>query len=113
GMAVQWAPKDAHGGSVITINTKVRIGSIAVTVGTAWWASRASGLLMTSMLASTPAWRSLDPLPVLERNSDDEHDASEDDGNLDDCDEGRPEIQESNVAGLFAAASPDSINDIG
>jgi hypothetical protein len=36
-----------------------------------WWASRISGLLGT-LLASTPAWRHIDPLPVLGRDKDDE-----------------------------------------
>jgi hypothetical protein len=29
-----------------------------------WWATRASGLL-AAMMASVPAWRSFDPLPIL------------------------------------------------
>jgi hypothetical protein len=33
-------------------------------VGFVWWALRASGLL-ASLLAAAPAWRHLDPLPVL------------------------------------------------
>ena len=44
---------------------------IALSVGAAWWAGRASGLL-SSLLASTPTWRHVDPLPVLGRDRDDE-----------------------------------------
>jgi hypothetical protein len=36
----------------------------AVSVGAVWWATRVSGLLASPMI-STPAWRSLDPLPVM------------------------------------------------
>jgi hypothetical protein len=36
----------------------------ALSIGTVWWAARISGLL-TSLAISTPAWRAIDPLPVL------------------------------------------------
>jgi hypothetical protein len=49
----------------------VKFGGMALSVGIVWWASRISGLLGT-LLASTPAWRHIDPLPVLAR--DDEQD---------------------------------------
>jgi hypothetical protein len=48
-----------------------RAAGIALSVGAAWWAGRASGLL-SSLLASTPTWRHVDPLPVLGRDRDDE-----------------------------------------
>jgi hypothetical protein len=44
-----------------------RITGMAVSVGAVWWAARAGGLL-ASMLASAPAWRHIDPLPVLGRD---------------------------------------------
>jgi hypothetical protein len=44
-----------------------RITGMALSVGAVWWAARAGGLL-ASMLASAPAWRHVDPLPVLGRD---------------------------------------------
>ncbi len=46
-----------------------RITGMALSVGAVWWAARAGGLL-ASLLASTPAWRHVDPLPVLGRDED-------------------------------------------
>jgi hypothetical protein len=40
-------------------------------VGAVWWAARAGGLI-ASLLASAPAWRHLDPLPVLGRPEEDD-----------------------------------------
>ena len=40
-----------------------------MSVGAAWWAARASGLI-SSLLAITPTWRHMDPLPVLGRDDD-------------------------------------------
>ena len=34
-----------------------------------WWAARAAGLI-ASLVASAPAWRHVDPLPVLGRDDD-------------------------------------------
>lgn len=47
------------------------ITAISVSVGATWWALRMSGLF-ASLLASLPAWRAFDPLPVLERKAEDE-----------------------------------------
>jgi VCBS repeat-containing protein len=44
-----------------------RITGMALSVGAVWWAARAGGLI-ASMLASAPAWRHVDPLPVLGRD---------------------------------------------
>jgi len=49
----------------------VKMGGLALSVGVVWWASRISGLL-GSLLASAPAWRHIDPLPVVGRDDDDE-----------------------------------------
>jgi hypothetical protein len=46
-----------------------RITGMVLSVGAVWWAARAGGLL-ASMLASAPAWRHIDPLPVLGRDED-------------------------------------------
>ena len=44
---------------------------IALTAGSVWWALRAAGLV-TALLASVPAWRQLDFLPVLADDEDDD-----------------------------------------
>jgi hypothetical protein len=49
----------------------VRITGLALSVGAVWWAARAAGLV-ASLLASTPAWRHVDPLPVLGRDEEEE-----------------------------------------
>jgi hypothetical protein len=50
----------------------VKFGGMALSVGVVWWASRISAML-GSLLASTPAWRHIDPLPVVS-DRDDEKD---------------------------------------
>jgi hypothetical protein len=50
---------------------QVQIGGMALSVGVVWWASRISGLL-GSLLASAPAWRHIDPLPVVGRDEDED-----------------------------------------
>jgi hypothetical protein len=47
--------------------TSVRVTGLAVSVGAVWWAARAVGLV-ASLLSATPAWRHVDPLPVLGRD---------------------------------------------
>jgi hypothetical protein len=44
-----------------------RITGLALSAGAVWWAAHAGGML-ASLLASTPAWRHVDPLPVLGRD---------------------------------------------
>ena len=57
-----------------------QMGGIALSVGVVWWASRVTGVI-GSLLASMPAWRQLDPLPVVGRDdeegpwSEQDHDA--------------------------------------
>jgi hypothetical protein len=46
---------------------------LALTAGTVWWALRVGGLL-TSVMASLPAWRHLDPLPILRDDEEEEVD---------------------------------------
>jgi hypothetical protein len=57
----------------------IRVTGIALSVGAVWWAARAAGLV-TSLLSTTPAWRHVDPLPVLGRDPeiDDEEDPETD-----------------------------------
>ena len=54
------------------------MGGIALSVGVVWWASRLTGAI-GSLLASMPAWRQLDPLPIV-GNDDEEEDAWDDEG---------------------------------
>jgi phage gp29-like protein len=42
------------------------VAGVSIGVGAAFWASR-GGALLASLLAMSPAWRSIDPLPVLSR----------------------------------------------
>ena len=50
---------------------QVQLGGMALSVGVVWWASRVSGWL-GSLLASAPAWRHIDPLPVVRRDEDED-----------------------------------------
>ena len=55
---------DEAGASInIDIDT-VRYAGVALSAGVVWWVTRAGGLV-ASMLATAPAWRHLDLLPVL------------------------------------------------
>jgi VCBS repeat-containing protein/parallel beta-helix repeat protein len=49
----------------------VRITAVSLSVGAVWWALRAGGLT-TSLLASLPAWKSFDVLPVLNSEAEDD-----------------------------------------
>jgi ABC-type thiamin/hydroxymethylpyrimidine transport system permease subunit len=42
----------------------VKFGGMALSVGVVWWASRISAMI-GSLVASAPAWKHIDPLPVL------------------------------------------------
>jgi hypothetical protein len=44
--------------------TTLQVGSMALSVGLVFWATRATGLV-ASLLAVAPPWRAFDPLPVL------------------------------------------------
>ena len=48
-----------------------QMSGIALSVGVVWWASRVTGVI-GSLLASVPAWRHLDPLPVVGRDEAEE-----------------------------------------
>jgi hypothetical protein len=63
------APKD----QIKILLEQIQLGGLALSVGVVWWASRVSGLL-GSLLASAPAWRHIDPLPVLGRDEDEDKD---------------------------------------
>jgi hypothetical protein len=54
------APIQTEGGVVAA----VQWSGIALSVGMIWWVSRLGGLL-TALASASPAWRQLDPLPIL------------------------------------------------
>jgi VCBS repeat-containing protein len=47
----------------------IRLTGLTLSVGAVWWTARAVGLV-ASLLSATPAWRHVDPLPVLGRNEE-------------------------------------------
>jgi hypothetical protein len=65
------AEDDPERQQIEIVMNSVRITGMALSVGAIWWAARAAGLV-ASLLASTPAWRHVDPLPVLGRDDEDE-----------------------------------------
>jgi hypothetical protein len=67
-------PDEGHGAErdrIEVIMESVEMGGLALSVGVVWWASRVGGLI-GSLLASMPAWRHLDPLPIASRDEDEE-----------------------------------------
>jgi hypothetical protein len=67
----EFAQDDEERRRIEVIMGSVRITGLALSVGAVWWAARAAGLI-ASLLASAPAWRHMDPLPVLGRDDEDE-----------------------------------------
>jgi hypothetical protein len=63
--------EEAQQDAIDVLLEQVQLGGMALSVGVVWWASRISGLL-GSLLASAPAWRHIDPLPVVGRDEDEE-----------------------------------------
>lgn len=53
----------------LTVATAAKIGGAVASAGVVAWVLRSGGLL-TSLLVSTPAWRHLDPIPVLAPDED-------------------------------------------
>jgi len=72
----QFAQDDEEKQRIEVILGTVRITGLALSVGAVWWAARAAGLI-ASLLASAPAWRHMDPLPVLGRDEEDEEESHE------------------------------------
>ena len=53
----------------LVINPSITaLGGVSLSLGLVWWATRASALV-SSLLITTPAWRTLDPLPIFMANS--------------------------------------------
>ncbi len=87
------------------------VGSSAVlttglSVGYVVWLAR-GGMLLASLLSSMPAWRAIDPLPVLAsfRDNDEDH---ADDESLDSLVRKGGADREAKPAGEDAAATPDN-----
>jgi hypothetical protein len=60
------------------VSGSVAVGSFGLTVGYVLWLLR-GGALLASLLSSLPAWRLVDPLPVLSRlDEEEDHDEDED-----------------------------------
>jgi hypothetical protein len=62
---------DAQEQDIKVWENSVRFSAMALSAGAVWWATRASGL-MVSLLAGAGVWRQIDPLPVLGRDDEDE-----------------------------------------
>jgi hypothetical protein len=75
----KFAESDEERAQIEIVLGTIRVTGIALSVGAVWWAARAAGLV-ASLLTTTPAWRHVDPLPVLGRGSDadDEEDVEDD-----------------------------------
>ena len=60
---------ELHRSELNVVMDSAQMGGIALTVGAVWWASRVTGVI-GSLLASLPAWRHIDPLPVMGRDEE-------------------------------------------
>jgi hypothetical protein len=68
--------------SIVTFETSVKFTGAAMSAAVVAWALRGAGLL-TSLLAAVPAWRHLDPVPVLAPDEEKpEWEVDEDDENV-------------------------------
>ena len=67
---------DGDHNQIQVIMESVRMGGMILSVGVVWWASRVSGLV-GSLLSSMPAWRHLDPLPIVGKDKEDDEQAWE------------------------------------
>ena len=63
------AGEDAPGSSLEFFASPAVASGLALSATLLFWVTRAGGLLV-AMVASVPAWRGLDPLPILERSQD-------------------------------------------
>jgi hypothetical protein len=100
-------PEDGQERRLEIVLDSVKISGLALSVGAVWWALRATGLV-ASLLASAPAWRHIDPLPVLGRGDDDEQEADVEWGEAEDADEKRDEQAASWVLEDKATAMGDA-----
>ena len=73
--------------------------AVALSAGFVWWSLRAAGLL-TSLLASTPVWRHLDPIAILDDDEDEDL-------------TGRPDGVEDGEAARDEAAARELLHGVG
>ena len=61
--------QDPAGGGLLDISPSEagKLAAAAISAGVVFWAGRSVGLL-AALMASVPAWRNVDPLPVLARD---------------------------------------------
>jgi hypothetical protein len=59
-----------------TLPKGVETGGLILSLGSVWWAARGAGLI-TGLLAATPVWRQIDPLPVMLNREEEEEDAAD------------------------------------
>ena len=91
-----FAESDEERAQIEIVLGTIRVTGIALSVGAVWWAARAAGLV-ASLLTTTPAWRHVDPLPVLgnDPDADEEEDVEEDREKRDDEHRARWVLDES------------------
>ncbi|MEQ1488282.1 MAG: cadherin-like domain-containing protein, partial [Methylotenera sp.] len=89
----------------LIIEHKTALSSVAVTVGLVTWAVQL-GALFTSVLATVPAWKNLDPIAIL--GKDDEDDAQWDVS--DDEDEEIEENAEESAADMWSGKNRANLN---
>jgi hypothetical protein len=65
----RFAQDDEERRRIEVVMGTIRMSGLALSVGAVWWAARAAGLI-ASLVASAPAWRHVDPLPVLGRDDE-------------------------------------------
>jgi hypothetical protein len=76
-----------HKEQISILLDSAEFAGVALSVGVVWWASRLTGVV-GSLLASMPAWRHLDPLPVVGMDDTEEATWDDESGDLDaDADE--------------------------
>ncbi len=69
----EFGPNRVEGESWLSSDATVRVAGASFGAGVVWWALRVGGLF-TSLLASLPAWKQLDLLPILRDDEDEEED---------------------------------------
>jgi hypothetical protein len=101
---------DAQGRLEATAAATSAAVGVSFSVGYVVWLLR-GGVVLSTLLSSLPAWRVIDPLPVLGRMDDDEDDGDDDSleslvaGNDGDADAGENHVQASSAAAAQTEAS--------
>ncbi len=56
------------------LDDPISVATVGLSVSVLWWLSRASGLMVTTIMLGTPAWRHVDLMPVLASTGEDDAD---------------------------------------